>query len=123
MKDNGKAKASRRKKIKHLIIYLLYFVAVLAIGARFGAFRGRSLPSANVGLTTQPASALTSSDAPENHVPFGGKFLLRQIKLITPLLDFLANDVGDFSFFSHARKYELDSKRMMGFICYVIIAK
>jgi hypothetical protein len=53
----------------------------------------------------------------------GGKFLLRQVNFITSLLDFLANDVGNFSFFSHARKFELDSKRGVGFICYVIIAK
>jgi hypothetical protein len=54
---------------------------------------------------------------------FAGKFLLRQINFITPLLDFFANDVGDFSFFDHAREYELDSKRGIGFICYVIVAK
>jgi len=34
-------------------------------------------------------------------IPFlalGGKLLLRQIHLVTPFLDFLANDVGSFSF-------------------------
>ena len=53
----------------------------------------------------------------------GGKLFLRQIHLITPLLDFLANDVGGSSFSCHAHKYALDNRREAGFICYVIIAK
>jgi hypothetical protein len=53
----------------------------------------------------------------------GGKLLLRQINFITPLLDFFANDVGGFSFSCHVQKCELDNRRAVGFICYVIVAK
>ena len=53
----------------------------------------------------------------------GGKLLLRQIELITPFLDFFANDVGGFSFSGHVHECELDNRRVVGFICYAIVAK
>ena len=64
-----------------------------------------------------------STDIETVQLALAGELLLRQIHLITPFLDFLANDVGGFSFSCHFHKCELDNRGAVGFICYVIIAK
>ena len=56
-------------KIKRLIFYLFYVGVVLEIGAKLGAFRGRSAPPSSVGLAAQPASVFTPLGAPEQPVP------------------------------------------------------
>jgi hypothetical protein len=57
------------------------------------------------------------------HLALRGKLFLGEAKLVAPLLDLFANDVGWMSCSGHARKCELDNRRETGLICYAFLAK